>query len=996
MKKPRLVLSALIGLVSMCVTALAFSAAWYSRNSKDVKTEIAGSVLQSYFDKYDSGATGDPGSQTNPFVITTPTHYENLIKLYTQKIYDPVKKEYVDFSSYEYYFEIGKQFKGSTAYTVYDVDKYGVYHGNTATELNLESLGDLEPLGNDLHPFISHIEGHGIIVKNFTVKPSALPSEAYNDIGIFGFVNLKARIKHTYWTNFIIDTTGGVAGAHSHSSAFEHASNVRIGYLAGHVKTYENFEECYVNNCRVQSPKLSSKQATDYGIYGICERDQSGGGVEGHSYSYAFDSQIWHQYFNANLDAIGEKELCLRNHTLGDGQDVAVPGNTFSQAVTQGGLGQYTVNGHNCYEDYDGYDYSLSTAGYISGERIVTTATYPAKYLQGSDYKDPDSSALLTSLSPEEQTQNGYWYYRNGTEWDYYYTKNGVTKGTGKDKMYYQFYFAGHREYMITTSKSATITYELYLDNQTTPFQIWVNNGTPDGLYVKWPDASLKTNEIDLGEHSIALLIHKQRKYGIDGRYEWNGYIPVLGSKRSNTLDKTTAKTDYYAVYEGTTCKFTTSSYDYKLSSYAPSSYPWTSRPSVSSSGSFTPVAAGQMIRGMANFTAPMYYYIAKTNQYIQLKDTSEVSYENAVFKVVSGKLNVTITEIIFDPATVKHNFVGDEKEVAVDPAEDQRYKSKNIDIVGGGIDFYYYSLLGFKMCRVMSESAQNVDNTIVKKIGSSDIGKPFYATKYCRQSIVLYVSNVGNALDNVNDTLGSMSFAYYQLTGLGMNTCHPSFKKGTGTTAGSSNFIEFKKLIGDPEATSGFLYTYNETALREQIIQKASYCCLDADGKILGTYNSDGSTTLTDKQKSQIATYVVAIGAYTNSEVMNWRLWIQKATFKYTAKAGEGGNFGPVEFRSSPNTAVSTMFTFYIPEIPTNVVFYIDVKFTYVSATSGTYDVKVASSASMKITFYNYFYNAGYALNINGTAYTDRITEYTVGASSINYANLPKPSWAT
>jgi len=1012
MKRPRLILSTIIGLVSMCASTLAFTIAWYTRNYQNMRNEIDGSVLESYFDSWDSGTSGNPGSKTNPFVITTPQHYENLVKLFTQKIYVS-GQGYVDFSDGDYYFEIGKKFGTSTEYQVYDVDKYGVVGSTKTNVLNLEMLSSLEPIGNDTHPFKQHLEGHNIIVQNFTVTATSHSSgETYNDVGIFGYVASTARVTNTYWTKFVVDTSGAAAGPHQKSTETEskakaHDDNVRVGYLAGHIKTYESFTNCYVNSCRVKSPKITSTQRIDYSYYGMCELDQSGGGTEGRSYEYSFDSQIWHDYFSTNYSTISSKDLCVRNHTIGEGADVKVAGSTFGSVVTRGGLGQYTINGHAVSSDYDGKDFSLSTTGYISGEREIQYDTFATKYYNGNNYLDVDASSHLTSTSPSAQAENGYYYYRTGTQWNYYHTANTITTGGSNEVVYPTFYIEGSDEYMYVAFKNCTITYYIYLDDSDQVYDSWSDTGRCHSLSCEWPSSTYTMQKpVPLGTHKISVLIYKHGYLKVSGK-EWKAYYAMVGTKSDNTLTKTDLSTDYRCRYNSVTEQwdYLCPSIDRKLSNYQKNTPDWESHPTIGKTGAYTPLAKGTKIIGADNFEYPLYYIDNASQEPVQLIDSTDVSYENAVFNMVEGNLKVTVAKIGFKPGTEKHNFVGDEKEVAVDPEKSKRYKADSIDIVGGGVDFYYYYLpisqRSLKICRVQSESTKDEEKTIVKSV-AGDIGEKFYATKYTRQSFVLYIDNVGSANDQVDDNLGEMDFKYYQLTNWFQNTCHPCFKKGTPEgSPGQNNFVDFTTLFGNPTPdSSGVLESYTAVKLTEAKIQKASYCCLDVNGYIIGTFDRDGKTTMTEAQKAKIATYVVAIGSYTNANEADWHLWIQETRFQYVAKSGEGGNFGSVEFRSRPDTVLSTYFNFNILAIPGNTVFYIDVKFTNTSTSekiSGSYEVTIASSTSFAMIFYNYYYNANYTLKVNGTPLTERINQYTVPATtSLTYENIPKPSWVT
>ena len=73
--KYKFIPAAIIGSMVLSMASIAISFAWF-RPLYEIKEEnISGSVLKKYF--HDG-----TGTQSDPFVITRPKHYENLVMLY--------------------------------------------------------------------------------------------------------------------------------------------------------------------------------------------------------------------------------------------------------------------------------------------------------------------------------------------------------------------------------------------------------------------------------------------------------------------------------------------------------------------------------------------------------------------------------------------------------------------------------------------------------------------------------------------------------------------------------------------------------------------------------------------------------------------------------------------------------------------------------------------------------------------------------------------------
>ena len=70
--KRKTVITSLVAMIGVLVGALSVSLTWFAKMNSIDDLEIGGSVLKQYFD---SGT----GTQADPFVITRPKHWENLV-----------------------------------------------------------------------------------------------------------------------------------------------------------------------------------------------------------------------------------------------------------------------------------------------------------------------------------------------------------------------------------------------------------------------------------------------------------------------------------------------------------------------------------------------------------------------------------------------------------------------------------------------------------------------------------------------------------------------------------------------------------------------------------------------------------------------------------------------------------------------------------------------------------------------------------------------------
>ena len=259
------------------IGTIGLSLAWFT-TAKIVDTSgLNGSVLRSYFDIKEGNTADDTyGTEANPFVITRPKHWENLVKL--QYAMDR-------FDTSNYYFEVGKIFPDGDgkSYQVYNYSDAGTTDGAYSNILNLGGLATLPPLGSNEKPFRNHIKGNGLTISNFKVG-----GEGYGDIGIFGYVGeevLDAQgnvtsagtCENLYFDNFTIDVTEASHLVKDQHPKHTHTANPYVGYLAGHITRSSSFTNVYVNRCTIDGQNTIEGNTDNYGYYGYAQYDSLGG-----------------------------------------------------------------------------------------------------------------------------------------------------------------------------------------------------------------------------------------------------------------------------------------------------------------------------------------------------------------------------------------------------------------------------------------------------------------------------------------------------------------------------------------------------------------------------------------------------------------------------------------------------------------------------------------------------------------------------------------------
>ncbi|MDY5441275.1 MAG: hypothetical protein SPG64_03530 [Candidatus Enteromonas sp.] len=332
-----------------------------------------------------------------------------------------------------------------------------------------------------------------------------------------------------------------------------------------------------------------------------------------------------------------------------------------------------------------------------------------------------------------------------------------------------------------------------------------------------------------------------------------------------------------------------------------------------------------------------------------------------------------TTTSYIADPAYTSPTDGSDP--VDTNPITLSGYKAKNMDLVGGDVDFF--SWRGINIIAIPGQKENADDNPI--KIPEKK--EKFYATTHTPSSIVMYIKNTSNASDDANDTLGTIDFQYVTVSLFSIKfieTSEPMFIKGGSNT----NNIRLADNYGKKESVSNLVYHVNVDNLTEFGTMAASYCALDKYGNIIGRFEGGTNsltsrpafTNFTSMSKEEalraIDTYVLVLGCKDDT---NYGTWITKVDFSYKAEDGYGGTFGSVEYRDAEDKADNTIFNFYLT-YPAGVQSSFEVQVQYVADTDdstdllGTYTLTISTTTKVKLTCFLYYSN--YTLNIvqNGT----------------------------
>lgn len=257
MKKRKLIpiLSICLIFISLVSGVLASVAWFYICNTVDL--DVTGSFVEAYFHC-------GTGTAEDPFVITRPIHYYHLVEFYQRTTTLPSPS--VHFGSDYLYFQVGYDLDDSKdgVLEVYNYNDQGVLTENDpySQTLNMayySGSNALLPIGTNEVPFIGVFDGKadkGIVISNLNIHCAETVrvngnnvNRAASDIGVFGYVaDVDANSHSTIIKNTMIedltidlsDVASTVASPQTHASS--HAGQAYVGYIAGHVHTYNNYD----------------------------------------------------------------------------------------------------------------------------------------------------------------------------------------------------------------------------------------------------------------------------------------------------------------------------------------------------------------------------------------------------------------------------------------------------------------------------------------------------------------------------------------------------------------------------------------------------------------------------------------------------------------------------------------------------------------------------------------------------------------------------------
>lgn len=378
--------------------------AWLAGSGTVPSSLVDASVLTQYFHC-------GTGTAEDPFVITRPVHYFNLVYLYQRK---------EGFCDQGYYFQLGYDLTGNDgALEVYDYNADGsINEGVYSSQLNLACYsGDnaLLPIGTSTTPFIGTFNGSGLTVKNLNIKSiETINGVTYKtcDVGIFGYVSgiedvngkeINGSILNTFFENINIDLTGSDPSAECHGKASVHyvrsdvQDTVFVGYLAGHIKTSSMMENVYVNNCTITGGGAFSD--SEFGYFGVVEDSSTGEMVtalgdriatlrtagNGAGFGGSLDMKAMFTRIQDVLDNNGHGGI-NRVQTYPTTESIVMPSDSVSKPTVT-----FDATGNIGKSDYgDVYRWQTATAGSYIGSIS-------------------DNYSYLYSLKPAQTTQASLW-----------------------------------------------------------------------------------------------------------------------------------------------------------------------------------------------------------------------------------------------------------------------------------------------------------------------------------------------------------------------------------------------------------------------------------------------------------------------------------------------------------------------------------------------------------------------------------------------------------
>ena len=576
MKKIKILLSTIVGLLSVCTLATGFTYAWLSTATTVIDFDNAGGgIVSSYFHCGTGDEKDDPTTTDiveGPYVITRPVHLYNLVEL----IY--ADSEY--FEVYDKYFQLGYDLDGDgETLEFYNYDSHGVLHDGYTDVLDMGYYSGshaLLPIGQyseeNNYPFAGVFDGSNLTIANLEIKGG----DGIDDLGLFGYVTDDAIIHNLYVDNLTINVAEVKTGIHIGTVSNAHPENANVGYIAGHIENANCFENVYVNNSHItgQGPVSINNE---WGYYGKCDNAKTledfigRAGVEDPSWGGSVNMRKMYD----RLYDIADDYAVTNNNYAFEKDIITRPDNTTYQRDTLTGYA-YTYRdreeGSFVFTRYSANAGPLSNYMYLNGgtryHQIKQTET-----VSNSGYTIYYNGHYLGVSGTNVVDHNDAWLLQNGklsiviSSTTYYLNHNLNLVTSTSDtwtKNGNKFYYTTTSGWMITTTTYHYLTYNNgWTLGETTRQNNCTNLTWTAARVTILSESSNGPDYMDYSGTNVTYfpLITEENSYAVTGKN--TGY--VIGGSEDNTTAAYPNKTGDIRVSKYSTSDIGNSYSDKKL-----------------------------------------------------------------------------------------------------------------------------------------------------------------------------------------------------------------------------------------------------------------------------------------------------------------------------------------------------------------------------------------------------------------------------------------------